>query len=109
MAGAPLGNRNRATAAQVNQVLLEEARRDRWDLVRRAVRAQLQDAANGSLPATAWVFDRLAGKPMPMMPTETDRAFSITWSFGPQAIDIAGDSAEQAALPSAERSSEQQP
>ena len=88
MAGAPLGNRNRATAHQVNQVLLEEARKDRWDLVRRAVRAQLQEAAAGSLASTAWVFDRLAGKPMPMLPdVDSDRAVSITWSFGPAAME----------------------
>ena len=87
---APLGNRNRATAHQVNQVLLEEARKDRWDLVRRAVRAQLQEAAAGSLASTAWVFDRLAGKPMPMpmLPdVDSDRAVSITWSFGPAAVE----------------------
>jgi hypothetical protein len=69
-------------------VLLEEARKDRWDLVRRAVRAQLQEAAAGSLASTAWVFDRLAGKPMPMLPdVDSDRAVSITWSFGPAAME----------------------
>jgi hypothetical protein len=48
----------------------------------------LDRAADGDLVALAWVYDRIAGKPMPALPdVDSDRAFAITWSFGPSAVE----------------------
>ena len=86
--GGQPGNMNRAGAAQLVDILLGEARREKWDRVRRGCSAVLDRAAEGDLTALAWVFDRIAGKPMPMLPeVDSDRAFAITWSFGPSAVE----------------------
>ena len=86
--GGQPGNMNRAGAAQLVDILLSEARRDKWDRVRRGCSAVLERAADGDLTALAWVYDRIAGKPMPMLPdVDSDRAVSITWSFGPAVVE----------------------
>jgi len=77
MAGAPLGSQNRAGGAAINQVLLEEARRDRWDLVRKGVRQQLLKAAKGDLTSLAWCYDRIAGRAVAQVEVNSSEAREI--------------------------------
>jgi hypothetical protein len=45
-------------------------------------------AADGDLACASFIYDRIIGRPMPALPdVDSDRAVSITWSFGPAAME----------------------
>ena len=82
--GVEFANRGR----KINEMLWAEARENRWERVRKACSVQLDRAADGDLASLAWIFNRLAGSPTPMLPDMgDDRSFAITWQFGPTAIE----------------------
>jgi len=57
-----MGNSNRAGAAAINRVLMDAVRDERFDLLRKGVKAQLKKASEGDLNSLAWIFDRIVGR-----------------------------------------------
>lgn len=86
---APLANRNKQRGARVLDILMAEARKDDWDRVKRGCSAMLNLWAEGDVAAANWCMDRMIGRAAPVIPDGLeDRAFSVTWSFGPAALEV---------------------
>lgn len=77
--GAPIGNRNRAGAARLTQLILEAVRENDWARGRAMAESIAKRAAKGDLQAAAFICDRLIGKPMLQLPDAGDGQLVLTW------------------------------
>ena len=82
--GAPLGNVNRTRGAKMIEALWRAVRADNYSRLDRMCASIAERASEGDLACASFIFDRIIGRPMPQLPDiADDRAFAITWSFGP--------------------------
>ena len=81
--GAPRDNVNRVRGAKLQEALWKAVRADNFERLDRMCRSIAERAADGDLACASFIYDRFLGRPAPALPDiDSDRAFSITWSFG---------------------------
>ena len=85
--GAPRGNEYARKGREVTAALYRALARDNYSRLRQGCEAIADAFAAGTPWAAHFVAERLEGKVMAMPELPEDRAFSITWTFGPAAIE----------------------
>ena len=86
--GAPRDNVNRVRGAKLQEALWKAVRADNFERLDRMCSSIAERAAEGDLACASFIYDRFLGRPGPALPdVDSDRAFAITWSFGPSAVE----------------------
>ena len=84
---APKGNQYAAKGKEVTRALWRALQANKWQRLHQGCEAIADAFANGEPWAAHFVADRLEGKVIAMPDGLEDRSFSVTWSFGPAALE----------------------
>jgi hypothetical protein len=86
--GGQPGNASRVRGAKLQEALWKAVRANNFERLDRMCASITERAAEGDLACASFIYDRIIGRPMPALPdVDSDRAVSITWSFGPAAME----------------------